>query len=73
MAKLGNQAFRFQNKQDKLTQIIANPRKKVIAQSNGGKKYIIDTNKLSLNANEKQIVKLNPKETISLVVNWWGI
>lgn len=74
MGEIGNQAFRFKDKEDKLTQILSvNPTAKVIVQTTTNKRHVINLSKLSItNNNEKQIVKLDKEEQISLAVNWWG-
>ncbi len=74
IGEIGNQAFRFKNKEDKLIQILSvNSTDKVITQTNTNRRNIIDLSKLSVtNNNEKQIVKLDKEDQISLIVKWWG-
>ena len=74
IGELGNQAFRFKDKEDKLAQILlVNPTDKVIVQTTNNERHIIKLTKLSVtNNNEKQIVKLDKGEEIAIALNWWG-
>ncbi len=69
--EIGNQAFRFKEKQDKLKQIlVVDNTKKLIIEADSNKRHIVNMNKLA--THEKQIVKLNEEEKVSIVLNWWG-
>ena len=74
MGELGNQAFRFKNKEDKLLKImVVDPKDKIILETNNNDRHIFDLSKLSTtNNNEKQIVKLAKYDQLSLAVKWWG-
>ena len=74
MGELGTQAFRFKQKEDKLRQILLTEKaEQIIVQTNLNNRHIFELSKLSSNnSNEKQIVKLNKEESISLAIPWWG-
>lgn len=74
IGEIGNQGFRFKQKEDHLQSILlADNCENIIVKTNIDQRYVIDINKLTSNQGqnlEKIIVKLQPNEMITLALNW---